>query len=201
MSSSKVIAVDLDGTLTPTDSLHEGVLALVRIKPLTLFLLPIWLARDVANLKKGVRQSSHHMLTNSDENMSLVLNSDSFRKELVLSKLKDTVDYLSAKKVYVLVSPPDLADVGLTQFNLRKEVIPYSEIKSYNASVKDIIDEKDASNVIDSKKLFCAEGVCRLTTKGFPLYDDDNHVSFLGSRIIWENILAGEIFEYDEIHK
>jgi peptidoglycan/LPS O-acetylase OafA/YrhL len=151
--------------------------------------------------RKGVRQSAHHMLTNSDENMSLVLNSDSFRKELVLSKLKDTVDYLSAKKVYVLVSPPDLADVGLTRFNLWKEVIPYSEIKSYNAAVKDIIDEKDAFDVIDSKELFCADGVCRLTTKGLPLYDDDNHVSFLGSRIIWENILVGEIFEYDEINK
>ena len=96
------------------------------------------------------------------------------------------------------MSPPDLADVGLTRFNLRQEVIPYSEIKSYNAALNDIIEEKDAFNVIDSKKLFCAEGVCRLSSKGFPLYDDDNHVSFLGSRIIWENIFVREIFEYDE---
>ena len=171
------------------------------IKPDIVVLVARWPLYLNGLERKGVRQSDHHMLTNSDENMSLVLNSDSFRKELVLHKLKDTVDYLSAKKVYVLVSPPDLADVGLTRFNLRKEVIPYSKIKSYNAAVKDIIDEKDAFDVIDSKELFCAEGVCRLSTKGFSLYDDDNHVSFLGSRIIWENLLAREIFEYDEFSK
>ena len=58
MSSSKVIAVDLDGTLTLTDTLHEAVLALVRIKPFMLLLLPFWLIRGVAHLKLQVAENS-----------------------------------------------------------------------------------------------------------------------------------------------
>ena len=58
MSSSKVIAVDLDGTLTLTDTLHEAVLILVRSKPLMLFLLPIWLVRGMAYLKLKVFENS-----------------------------------------------------------------------------------------------------------------------------------------------
>lgn len=38
-----VIAVDLDGTLTFTDTLHESVVALIRDNPLMLFALPFWL--------------------------------------------------------------------------------------------------------------------------------------------------------------
>ncbi len=40
MNSSRVIAVDLDGTLALTYTLHESVLALGRTKPFMLFLLP-----------------------------------------------------------------------------------------------------------------------------------------------------------------
>jgi 4-hydroxybenzoate polyprenyltransferase/phosphoserine phosphatase len=58
LSSLKVIAVDLDGTLTLTDTLHEAVLALVRIKPFMLLLLPFWLIRGVAHLKSKVAESS-----------------------------------------------------------------------------------------------------------------------------------------------
>lgn len=58
MSLSKVIAVDLDGTLTLTDTLHEAVLILVRTKPFMLFLLPIWLAKGVAYLKLKLAENS-----------------------------------------------------------------------------------------------------------------------------------------------
>ena len=58
MSSLKVIAVDLDGTLTLTDTLHEEVLALVCIKPFMLLLLPFWLIRGVAHLKSNVAENS-----------------------------------------------------------------------------------------------------------------------------------------------
>ena len=58
MSSSKVIAVDLDGTLTLTDTLHESVLALVRNNPFFLFLLPFWLMKGIAYLKSKVAENS-----------------------------------------------------------------------------------------------------------------------------------------------
>ena len=58
MVETNVIAVDLDGTLTLTDTLCEAVLALARSKPLMLFLLPFWLAKSVAYLKLKVAENS-----------------------------------------------------------------------------------------------------------------------------------------------
>ncbi|QGZ38218.1 4-hydroxybenzoate polyprenyltransferase [Pseudoduganella flava] len=49
-----VIAVDLDGTLTPTDTLHEAALCLLRDSPLNLLALPFWLMRGKAALKAQV---------------------------------------------------------------------------------------------------------------------------------------------------
>tara|TARA_B100000809_G_scaffold173408_1_gene170644 strand:- start:4613 stop:6049 length:1437 start_codon:yes stop_codon:yes gene_type:complete len=58
MVETKVIAVDLDGTLTLTDTLHEAVLVLARSKPFMLFMLPFWLAKGVAYLKLKVAENS-----------------------------------------------------------------------------------------------------------------------------------------------
>jgi 4-hydroxybenzoate polyprenyltransferase/phosphoserine phosphatase len=48
------LVVDLDGTLTPTDTLVESVLLLARRRPLDLLRLPLWLARGREVLKSEV---------------------------------------------------------------------------------------------------------------------------------------------------
>jgi len=48
------LVVDLDGTLTPTDTLVESVLQLIKQAPLSLFLLPFWLLRGIAHFKAKV---------------------------------------------------------------------------------------------------------------------------------------------------
>lgn len=58
MIETKVVAVDLDGTLALTDTLHEAVLVLARNKPLMLFMLPFWLAKSVEYLKLKVAENS-----------------------------------------------------------------------------------------------------------------------------------------------
>jgi len=52
--NNAVIAVDLDGTLTLTDTLHESVVTMVRERPLLLFALPFWLTGGRAVLKAKV---------------------------------------------------------------------------------------------------------------------------------------------------
>ena len=54
MLDSKIIAVDLDGTLTFTDTLHESIMLMIREKPLLLFALPFWLSKGRASLKSKV---------------------------------------------------------------------------------------------------------------------------------------------------
>lgn len=48
------IVVDLDGTLTPTDTLVESIIQLVKQSPLNLLRLPLWLLRGRAGLKDAV---------------------------------------------------------------------------------------------------------------------------------------------------
>jgi 4-hydroxybenzoate polyprenyltransferase/phosphoserine phosphatase len=58
MVETRVIAVDLDGTLTLTDTLYEAALVLARSKPIMLFLLPFWLVKSVAYFKLKVAENS-----------------------------------------------------------------------------------------------------------------------------------------------
>ena len=48
-----VLVVDLDGTLTPSDTLIESLIGLVRQSPLNLLQLPIWLLKGRAALKES----------------------------------------------------------------------------------------------------------------------------------------------------
>jgi len=48
------LCVDLDGTLVKTDTLVESLLLLLKTKPFNLFLLPLWLLKGKAHLKRQV---------------------------------------------------------------------------------------------------------------------------------------------------
>ena len=72
MKEAQVIAVDLDGTLTLTDTLHESVLTLVRNKPYLLLLLPFWLFQGIAHLKKKVAEHSELDVTILPYNQPLI---------------------------------------------------------------------------------------------------------------------------------
>ena len=72
MNEAQVIAVDLDGTLTLTDTLHESVLTLVRNKPYLLLLLPFWLFKGIAHLKQKVAEHSEFDVTTLPYNQPLI---------------------------------------------------------------------------------------------------------------------------------
>ncbi|MBL8525938.1 MAG: UbiA family prenyltransferase [Betaproteobacteria bacterium] len=53
-TAAYVLVVDLDGTLTPTDTLWESLIRMVRQSPLKLLLLPLWLSGSRAAFKAKV---------------------------------------------------------------------------------------------------------------------------------------------------
>ncbi|TDU28704.1 4-hydroxybenzoate polyprenyltransferase [Panacagrimonas perspica] len=55
-SASLPLCVDLDGTLTPVDTLHEGLIALAKSSPLSLFALPAQISRGKAAFKAFVAE-------------------------------------------------------------------------------------------------------------------------------------------------
>ena len=88
MNEAQVIAVDLDGTLTLTDTLHESVLTLVRNKPYLLLLLPFWLLKGIAHLKQKVAEHTELDVTTLPYNQPLIdwLKEEKLRgKKIVLS--------------------------------------------------------------------------------------------------------------------
>lgn len=52
------IVVDLDGTLTPTDTLLESLIRLIKKSPLNLFRLPFWLIRGRAEFKCAIAKTT-----------------------------------------------------------------------------------------------------------------------------------------------
>jgi 4-hydroxybenzoate polyprenyltransferase/phosphoserine phosphatase len=56
LHASPPLVVDLDGSLTRTDTLHEQALALAKTQPLKTLLLPAWLMRGKAHLKQQLAQ-------------------------------------------------------------------------------------------------------------------------------------------------
>ncbi len=72
MNEAQVIAFDLDGTLTLTDTLHESVLTLVRKKPYFLLLLPFWLFKGIAHLKQKVAENLELDVTTLPYNQPLI---------------------------------------------------------------------------------------------------------------------------------
>ncbi len=67
-----VIAVDLDGTLTLTDTLHESALCLLRDNPLYLLVLPFWLLGGKAALKAKVADRVDLDVTSLPYNTALI---------------------------------------------------------------------------------------------------------------------------------
>jgi len=72
MKETQVIAVDLDGTLTLTDTLHESVLSLLRNKPYLFLLLPFWLFQGIAYFKLKVSEHSELDVTTLPYNQPLI---------------------------------------------------------------------------------------------------------------------------------
>ena len=72
MSDSQVVAVDLDGTLTLTDTLYESVLKLVGNRPSFLLLIPFWLFKGIAHLKQKVAEHSELDVTTLPYNQPFI---------------------------------------------------------------------------------------------------------------------------------
>ena len=66
------LIVDLDGTLTPTDTLVESVIRLVKIAPFSAVKIPFWLLKGRAGFKEAVANGSKFSPTNLPFNEPLL---------------------------------------------------------------------------------------------------------------------------------
>lgn len=66
------LCVDLDGTLTPVDTLHEHFMALVRQSPAALLAIPLWLRGGKAHMKRQMANRAHFDATHLPVNQPLL---------------------------------------------------------------------------------------------------------------------------------
>ena len=52
------LVVDLDGTLLRTDTLVEALLAVARLHPMRLLIIPLWLVQGRGRLKRALAESA-----------------------------------------------------------------------------------------------------------------------------------------------
>ena len=71
-TTDTAIAVDLDGTLTLTDTLHESALCLLRDRPVNVLALPFWLLGGKAALKARIAERVSLDVTNLPYNTALI---------------------------------------------------------------------------------------------------------------------------------
>ena len=130
MKQSQIIAVDLDGTLTLTDSMHESVLTLVRSKPYILLLLPFWLFYGIAHLKQKVAEHSELDVTTLPYNQPLI----DWLKEEKLRGKKIVLSTAANKKI---------AKAVVTNFDLFDDFIASDSITNLKSSHKrDVLQER-----------------------------------------------------------
>lgn len=91
-STSRVICVDMDGTLLATDVLWESLLVLLKRQPLSLLCLPAWLLRGKAYLKHQIAQRvilDPASLPYRDDVLHLLRKEKEAGREIVLATASD----------------------------------------------------------------------------------------------------------------
>ena len=123
MKETQVIAVDLDGTLTLTDTLHESVLSLLRNKPYLFILLPFWLFQGIAYFKLKVSEHSELDVTTLPYNQPLI---DWLREEK-----------LNGKKIVLSTAANEqVAQAVVNSFDLFDEFIASDSKTNLKSSLK-----------------------------------------------------------------
>src|SRR4051812_20896075 len=90
--ASAPLAVDLDGTLTRTDTLYESFLLLLKKNPLCVFLVGFWLLRGKAHLKREIARRitfDASRLPYHEELLSFLREEKSRGRRLVLATAAD----------------------------------------------------------------------------------------------------------------
>ena len=82
------LVVDMDGTLVRTDTLHESVLLIVRLRPLDLLRFPFWIAHGKAAFKERIAERATvnpHLLPLDERVVNLVASARADGRRTVLA--------------------------------------------------------------------------------------------------------------------
>lgn len=126
------LVVDMDGTLLSTDSLYEGVVHLWKQEPRLLFLLPLWLLRGRATLKREIadRVSLDAAYLPYNQQLLARLRVERHRRHVVLCT---AADHRFADSVAAHVGVFDSVMATRDHVNLKSEAKTRALVERYGA--------------------------------------------------------------------
>lgn len=137
--------------------------------------------------KGGRLQHAHHFLSAVDGQVSPP--SVQYRREMLEQQLRKTATLLSGHaKVYILTQPPDLAQFVFSKVLRFNYATPLNKTLAWHKEELALFDSLTGDphfEILDTKRYFCDNGMCRTRKDGALLYFDDNHLSALGASMVW----------------
>ena len=130
----------------------------------------------------------HFMM--SDGHDDKVLASLAYREDIFRRQLQAIVDRLSVHShVLILTQPMDLAQRTFREIEASDLTVSRAEVDEWHAPEQAVFSQLKLppnAQIIDVKRLFCDEHSCATRMKGVLLYRDDNHLSPLGIKQVWQ---------------
>jgi hypothetical protein len=98
-----------------------------------------------------------------------------------------TIDSIMAMKVFIINQPMDFHEIGVHSMYERIS-IPKVELSSYNSSRFAFFNNLGYKDIVDIASLFCNEQECYSRRDGMLIYEDDNHLSSYGAKLVWDKL-------------
>ena len=116
-------------------------------------------------------------------------------EELVRRHLLSTILEYQRMGAVLVVAPVPTVSAGEVPALVSKgiETFPSDEHREYQDKFREIlleVGDATQARALDFSEVFCDAKSCRIGIEGTPLYTDSNHVSPLGSLMVWARFEA-----------
>lgn len=156
-------------------------------KPDKVFLVGRWSLYIEGWIREGSLQPAHHFLKTKEFDEKKILSDKDTRLTILSSGLLRTLGSIKAAEVYIIDQPMDFAEIGFRSM-YRSLSFPRDRLVNYNSSRFNMLKDLGFGEVIDIPSLFCDAKECYVRRDGILIYDDDNHLSSYGAKIVWDEL-------------
>jgi hypothetical protein len=156
-------------------------------KPDKVFLVGRWSSYIEGWIRDGSLQAEHHFLKDKEFSVEKIIRDKDTRLAILSSGLLRTLGSIKANEVYIIDQPMDFAEIGFRSM-YRNLSFPKDKLMKYNSSRFNMLKDLGFGKIIDIPSLFCNAKECYVRRDGILIYEDDNHLSSYGAKLVWDEL-------------
>ncbi len=171
------------------DTLDQYLKYIVDLKPDAAFLVARWTLYMHGWHRQGRLLPSTSWVTDraDEKTINALSSTQALQRGLLrtLERLTETSD------VHLVTQPVDLQSLG-PHGRLMTESVRRADFSDWHRVERDLMAELKSRlpvEILPTKSLFCDAINCALRHDGYPLYNDDNHLSTMGASMQWKMII------------